>query len=1014
MRTGDTSAYERRKLRDDPPHILITTPESLSLLLSQESWQPHWRTVEHLIVDEVHALAPTKRGADLAVSLERVAAQAVRDPCRVGLSATCRTDETITRFLVGASRTCRVVEAPLPLDTPPMEIAVECLIKPGEAPHRGLSYRRLQRRLRGIIGSNRTTVVFANTRAFAEKITHDLRLQVGCSTSTEKDSGPSSTEHRSALRSEPIPVLAEHPTRDPDKLVIAAHHSALDAQRRRAIESGLKSGEVRAVVTSTSLELGVDIGTADLTVQVGLPGGVSRCVQRVGRSGHRRGAGSRGLLLAATPGELVGALITARAALASRVEPIRGVSAPLDVVCQQLVGMACVGEQSVDSAFEVIRKAGPMDGLSRADFDACLAFLAGELGAPAGAYEPEPGAAPRWTSPRIWKHSGQFGIRNRRVARWFRMNVGTICSEESVRVLEDGVAIGTLEASYAERLAAGDRFVLDGRALEVRRIEGAIVHARPAGGEPSLPRWTSDRQSFSPELATELAVFRAEAARRLAEEGATALRRWLIAEFDLKPEAAAVVIELFAAQEQWSEIPKADGLLVEESPAPEGSGRIYTFHAPLHRAACEAMARATGARIGRRIGRNLVLAIADLGWSIRLPDDDTIAPEELPALLDIDRFAEDVLEGVDRGELLARRFRQVATTALMILRNPEPGRRVRVGGLHWASTRLYPLVRAACPDHPLLRQTRREVLEDILDVPSARRWLEVAAAGTVPHPAGPLAVRRRLDRAGRGRFPSLRVARRRTAAPAPAASLRRRVRGSRSMKRQTIVMKTSSEKSSIFGMGAWQLAPEGAAIHRGERTAVIADVHLGYEWARGFAGDCVPAHSLDETWSRLDRLFARAPIVRLIVAGDLVESARPCSRTAADLRRLRNRLESVGVSLTVLEGNHDRSPSLPATCTVDGWTIGHGHQPLPGDQTISGHLHPVVRIAGSGAPCFLVSPDRIILPAFSLNAAGLDVVTVRVPSEWLEVPLRCIASSGDNLLDLGPLPMLRRQRHLVS
>lgn len=159
-----------------------------------------------------------------------------------------------------------------------------------------------------------------------------------------------------------------------------------------------------------------------------------------------------------------------------------------------------------------------------------------------------------------------------------------------MRVLQDGVAVGTLETSYAERLAAGDRFVLDGRSLEVRRIEGAIVHARPAGGEPSLPRWTSDRQSFSPELATELAVFRAEAARRLAEEGAAALHRWLIAELDLEPEAATVVIELFEAQEQWSEVPGAEGLLVEESPALDGSGRIYTFHAPLHRAACEAMA----------------------------------------------------------------------------------------------------------------------------------------------------------------------------------------------------------------------------------------------------------------------------------------------------------------------------------------------------------------------------------------------------------------------------------------
>ncbi len=723
VRTGDTSAYERRKLRDDPPHILITTPESLSLLLSQDAWRAHWRAVEHLIVDEVHALAPTKRGADLAVSLERLAAQAGRDPSRVGLSATCRADETIARFLVGPSRTCRVIEAPSPPGTPPSEFAVESLIRPGEAPHRGLSYRRLLRRLRRIIDGHRTTVVFANTRAFAEKITHDLRVARSARSSVQSSVFSVQKEPEGGTEGTRAGDGAEPAKGKDDDLVIAAHHSALDAQRRRAIEAGLKSGEVRAVVTSTSLELGVDIGTADLTVQVGLPGGVARCVQRVGRSGHRRGAASRGLLLAATPAELIGAAITARAARAGRVEPMRSVSTPLDVVCQQLVGMACAGEQAVDGSFELLRKAGPMAGLTRADFDACLAFLAGDLAAPPGAWEPEPGAAPRWTSPRIWRRGGWFGVRDGRVARWFRGNVGTIASEESVRVLEEGVAVGTLEASYAERLVPGDRFVLDGRALEVRRLEPAIVHARPGGGEPSLPRWTSDRQSLSSELAVELSAFRAEAARRLGEAGAPATLAWLADAFELDPGAAAVIVELIDAQEQWSEVPSAEGLLVEEAPAPEGPGLVYTFHAPLHRAACEAMARAVGARLGRRFGRNLTIGVADLGWSIRLPEGAALSAVDVEPLLSADRLADDVLEGLDRGELLARRFRHVAATALMVLRNPEPGRRVRVGGLNWVSTRLYPLVKAACPDHPLLRQTRREVLDELLDVPAAGRWL---------------------------------------------------------------------------------------------------------------------------------------------------------------------------------------------------------------------------------------------------------------------------------------------------
>jgi len=694
VRTGDTSAKERRNLREHPPHVLITTPESLSLLLSQNAWRAHWRRVEHVVIDEIHALAPTKRGADLAVSLERLAAHAERDPIRIGLSATCRPGEAAAGFLVGPSRSCRVVEAPLPPGTPPVQIDVESLIEPGESPHRGLSYRRLLRRLRRAISRNRTTIIFANTRAFAEKLTHDLRQDVAAGT-------------------------------EPD-WVVAAHHSALDAGRRRAIESALRSGQIRAVVTSTSLELGVDIGTADLTVQVGLPGGVARCVQRVGRAGHRRGAGSRGLLLAATPAELIGAVITARAARAGGVEPLRMARAPLDVVCQQLIGMACEGEQTVDGAFELVRKSGPMAGLARADFDDCLAFLAGELAAPAGAVEPEPGAAPRWTSPRIWNRDGRFGLQNRRVARWFWSNVGTIYSEETVRVMEGGVAVGTLEAAYAERLVPGDRFVLDGRALEFRRLVKSILIARPCRGEPSLPRWTSDRQSLSFELATELAAFREEAARRLVEESSPALRSWLIDTFDLDATSALVLIELFEAQAQWSEVPGSLGLLVEESPSPQGEGIVYTFHAPLHRAACEALGRATAARLGARIGRDLALSVADLGWSIRLPDDTApaLAPEAIAPLLELDGFAGDVLLGLDRGELPARRFRRVAATALMVLRNHEPGRRVRVGGLNWVSARLYPLVKAACPNHPLLRETRREVLEDVLDVPAAERWLK--------------------------------------------------------------------------------------------------------------------------------------------------------------------------------------------------------------------------------------------------------------------------------------------------
>jgi ATP-dependent Lhr-like helicase len=212
----------------------------------------------------------------------------------------------------------------------------------------------------------------------------------------------------------------------------------------------------------------------------------------------------------------------------------------------------------------------------------------------------------------------------------------------------------------------------------------------------------------------------------LVEQSPQALRAWLIKSFDLDHGAAAVLIELFAAQSQWSEVPDASGLLVEESPSAVRDGLTLTFHAPLHRAGCEALGRATAARLGLRFGRNLGLSVADLGWSIHLPHDAaiTVAPETISRLFDLEGFADDVLEGLDRGDLPARRFQRVAATALMVLRTTEPGRRVRVGGLNWVSARLFPLVKAACPDHPLLRETRREVLEDLLDVPAAERWIQ--------------------------------------------------------------------------------------------------------------------------------------------------------------------------------------------------------------------------------------------------------------------------------------------------
>jgi putative SbcD/Mre11-related phosphoesterase len=210
------------------------------------------------------------------------------------------------------------------------------------------------------------------------------------------------------------------------------------------------------------------------------------------------------------------------------------------------------------------------------------------------------------------------------------------------------------------------------------------------------------------------------------------------------------------------------------------------------------------------------------------------------------------------------------------------------------------------------------------------------------------------------------------------------------------------------GPDGWTLMPEGAAVHLAERTAVIADVHLGYEWARAAGGDCLPAHSLAETLFKLAALLDRCAVDHLIVAGDLVESPHPCWRTADDVRSLTRWLLARRVSLIHLPGNHDprQAADAPQTREVAGWTIGHGHRPIAAPRSISGHIHPVLRAGGVTAPCFLVGQRTIVLPAFSPNAAGWNVVAGFPGSPKPVEPLRCIAGAGGELLDFGPIETL--------
>jgi len=682
LRTGDTSIYFRSKLREQPPDILVTTPESLSILLSQPAWASHFSRLRTIIIDEIHSLAPTKRGADLALSLERLSALAKVDPQRIGLSATCRPASLVANFLVGSGRKCSILES-AGTGHGMTQLRVESLIRADEEAYRPLVAQRLVRRLEQCLSQHQTSIVFTNTRPLTERVAYLLK----------DEAGPEGAE------------------------TIAAHHGSLDATLRHRVEESLKAGQLRMVVSSTSLELGVDYQSADFVVQVGLPGSVARCLQRLGRAGHGPGRDRNGVILAAGPAELAGAVVTAKAALEGRIEPLRVIENPLDVLCQNLVGMACVDDCVADDAFALVQKAWPFRNLPRSDFDTCLSYLAGELAAPAGAFEPEPGAAPRWTVPRLWKERGQFGVRHRRILRWYRMNVGTIVSDESMHVQVEGQRIGQLEAAYAETLQPGDRFVLDGRVLEYKKSEGLAIYAKPSTGDGFLPRWTSDRPGLSATLAGELNRFIETLAGRIVISKNES-RQWLIDHYDMRPADADCLVSLFRRQLAVSDVPASERLLIEAFP--EAEGWAYAVHCGLHKAAAEAVGRAVAARFGRRLGRDVRLTVADLGFVVHT-QAEVLEPNVLGTFFDSHGLEADVLEGLDAGELIARRFRRVASTGFMVLRNVE-GKRTRVGGHEWVSRRLYPVVLESCPEHPLVREARRETLEDVLDLPSALQW----------------------------------------------------------------------------------------------------------------------------------------------------------------------------------------------------------------------------------------------------------------------------------------------------
>ena len=696
LRTGDTPARERLKFRDRAAHILVTTPESLAVMLAQENYAAHLGECEFVVVDELHSFAENKRGADLTISLERLerlcsqfagrdgalrrsrtSQRDVPTICRIGLSATAAPLDVLARFLVGEGRPCRIAEAQTEKKS---LVEVFSPIRRKPYPPAGYTGVRLYAELAELIRGRRSVLVFTNVRSAAEQVGLHLK--------------------------ELLPDLADQ---------IEIHHASLDRSVRLEVEDRLKNGELRAVVCSTSLEMGIDIGAVDLVVMVATPKGVSRAIQRIGRSGHSLDRSSHGVLVATNINDLVEATVTAKLVRERALDPIKIQNKPYDVIAQHVVGLAALAPIAIDEAFDLIRRAYPFRDLARDEFDRVLHYLEG------GGAALEKQYAGVFGKIRI--EAGLISLAHPRLAREFLVNIGTIHSEGFIDVLLRHRRLGSVEENFIKQLRIGDLFVLGGRT--VRLLDTGVQEAyveRADGHLPTIPRWNAAKMPLTSGLARAVRRLRTDLeaqVRASADDGA--IVDWLVEQSEISIANAQAIVELFRTQLSLSDIPIGRKMLIELYR--EGTHSHYFFHSLIGRSANDALSRIVALRVKNRIGGNALATIDDYGFLLTLRTFQELPLDDFRQCFTREDAERDLAVALRGSELVKWQFRGVAQTGLMVPRN-LPGKKRKRKQLNWSAEVLFRVLERHEPNHPLLVEAYRQATHTFLDAEEAYRFLD--------------------------------------------------------------------------------------------------------------------------------------------------------------------------------------------------------------------------------------------------------------------------------------------------
>jgi ATP-dependent Lhr-like helicase len=640
-RTGDTGSAARARQRRDPPHLLLTTPESLALLLAAPEASRLFATLRAVVVDEAHALAETKRGDQLALCLSRLAALAPGHR-RVGLSATTEDAEGLARWL--APDGCRLIRAP---DGPTP--VIEVLSGAGDPPWSGMGGRYAARAIYDRVRAARTTLIFINTRAQSELFFRAL-WEV-----------------------------------NDDALPIALHHGSLSREARQRVEAAMAAGALRAVVCTSSLDLGIDWGDVDLVIQVGAPKGVKRLVQRIGRANHRFDAPSEAVMVPANRMEVLECRVALAAAREGRLDGEPQPPGRLDVLCQHILLTACAGPFDADALFAEVRRAGPYADLARQEFDRCLDFCA------TGGYALR--AYDQWKRL-LQGPDGLWRLRDPRTARAIRMNVGTIVEAETLKVHQGparggGRLLGEVEEAFAATLRPGDTFLIGGEVVKFEGLrEMSLQVTKAPGRDPKIPVFAGGKLPISSMLAHDVIALLNDPAQ------------WA--------DLPAPVRDWLALQRARSEMPRADSLLVETFPRAERwfmaawgfAGR--NAHQTLGLLATKRMEALGVAPLGFLANDYAVLV-----WSLDPVDDP--AP-----LFDPAGLREGFEQWLNDCSLMKRAFRQVAVVSGLIERR-LPGQVKSGRQATFSSDILYDTLRKYDPGHLMLDVTRREAERGLVD-----------------------------------------------------------------------------------------------------------------------------------------------------------------------------------------------------------------------------------------------------------------------------------------------------------